>query len=476
MILTKKKQWITLISAFAVVAFITLLVFWLIGEKDVVFEKNDSFWAKDMKPANAALNRNIEVDVAIIGGGYTGLSAAYHLMKYNPALNVVVLEAKQVGSGASGRHGGMILPQPPTESFEIASEKKVHKKTYELTSQSMKAMEKMCEESGVDCDLKLHGFVHTIIDEDDIPYYQDYVEEANDLDIPLEFWDADETEEMLGTDYYAASVYDPNGGSVHAIKLVNALKVMAEKAGAVIYENSKVNAISEGKTIVLKVGDENHEVKAKDVVLAANAFISKLGYFKYTIVPVHAQTAVTEPLTDKQIKDIAWESRLPFYDSNNYLFHMVLRDDNRIVIGGGNADYHFRGDLHYKGDMQKIYELTINELIKVYPSLKGIKLEYVWDGVLGMTSDEIPLVGVTGKYNNIYYGLAYNGQGVNMSFMFGDVIASVYSGKTHGWEETPYFSYQSGMLGLIPPEPFRWLGAKTLMEYYRRQDNEMTDE
>lgn len=452
---------------------IVSLAFWLAGEKEVVFEKNNSFWAKEMKPANAALNKNIEADVAIIGGGYTGLSAAYHLKKYNPNLNVVVLEAKQVGNGSSGRHGGMILPQPPTESFEIAYKEAVHKKTYELTSRSMKAIKKLCEESGIECDLKLDGFVHTIIDEEDIPYYKEYVEEANDLGIPLEFWDSEETEEKLGTEYYAASVYDPNGGSVHAIKLINALKIMAEKKGAVIYENSEVSDISEGRIIVLKVGNQNYEVKAEAVVLATNAFTSKSGYFKYNVMPVHAQTAVTEPLTEEQSEGIAWESRLPFYDSKNYLFHMVLRDDNRVVIGGGDADYYFRGDLQYKGDIQKIYDLTMNELIKVYPSLKGIKLEYIWDGLLGMTSDEIPKVGVTGKYDNVYYGLAYNGQGVNMSFMFGDVIASVYSGNTHGWEDTPYYSYSSGIQGFIPPEPYRWIGAKTLMEYYKRQDKEL---
>ena len=159
-----------------------------------------------------------------------------------------------------------------------------------------------------------------------------------------------------------------------------------------------MNEILEGEIIVLKVGDENYEVKAKHIVLATNAFTSKLGYFKYNVMPVHAQTAVTEPLTEEQLEGMAWESRLPFYDLKNYLFHMVLRDDNRVVIGGGDADYYFRGNLQYKGDIQKIYNLTMTELIKVYPSLKGIKLEYIWDGLLGMTSDEIPKVGVTGRY------------------------------------------------------------------------------
>lgn len=463
----------TLLLAFMALVITVSLGFWLLGEKEAVFETNNSFWAKEMKAANAPLNQNLDVDVAIIGGGYTGLSAAYHLMKYNPDLKVVVLEARQVGSGASGRHGGMVLSQPPTESFEIAHEEDLHKKTYALTSRNMKAMEKLCEESGIDCELKLDGLVHTIIDEEDIPYYREYTEEANELGIPLEFWDAEKTEEMLGTEYYAASVYDPNGGSVHAIRLINALKVMAEKAGAVIYENSKVNEIAEGEEIVLKAGDANYEVRARNIVLATNAFTSKLGYFKYSTLPVHTQTAVTEPLTEEQLEKIGWDSHLPFYDSKNALIHMVLREDRRIVIGGGYADYFFRDNVGYKGDMQKVYDLTMAELLKVYPELKGIRLEYLWTGVLGMSSDETPKVGVTGKYNNIYYALAYNGQGVNMGFMFGDLIASIYSKRLHGWEDTPYYGHRSGILGFIPPEPYRWIGTKAFMEYYNRQDRKL---
>lgn len=330
---TREKRLVAVILGFLAIVITVSLAFWFIGEKKAVFDKNDSFWSKEMNPPNPALNQNIEVDVAIIGGGYTGLSAAYHLMKYNPKLNVVVLEAKQVGSGASGRHGGMILPQPPTESFEIAYEGAIHKQTYELTSRNMKAIKRLCKESGIECDLKLDGFVHTIINEEDIPYYKEYIEEANELGIPLEFWDAKKTEEKLGTEYYAASVYDPNGGSVHAIKLINALKVMIERTGAITYENSKVNDISEGEIIVLKVGDDNYEVKARNIVLATNAFTSKLGYFKYNVMPVHAQTAVTEPLTEEQLESIGWKSRLPFYDSKNYLFHMVLLMTIALSLG-----------------------------------------------------------------------------------------------------------------------------------------------
>lgn len=372
-----------------------------------------------------------------------------------------------LGHGASGRHGGMILPQPPTKSFEIAHNIELHKTTYELTSMNMKAIKKLVEESRIECDLKLDGYCHTIIDEEDVAYYKDYAAKVNNVGIPIEFWGAAKTEEKLGTDYYAASVYDPNGGSIHAVKFINALKEKAESVGVEIYENNEVKEIIEGKIIQLKVGTRSAIVNARNILLATNGYTSKLGYFKSRTLPVHAQTAVTAPLTDEQLENIGWESRLPFYDSKNYLMHLVLRDDNRIVIGGGDAEYYFRGDLHYHGDIKKVENLTMTELLKIYPSLKGIKFENSWDGILCMTSDDVSSIGVMGDYKNIFYALGYNGQGVNMSFLYGNVIASVISNKHHGWEKTPYYNYQSGY---IPPEPFRWIGATLLMEYFKHQD------
>ncbi len=453
-----------LIGGTAVASTATTLAF---PEKKAVYDKNDSFWAKELLTPNIPLTKNIDVDVAVIGGGYTGLSAAYHLKAYNPSLYVVVLEAMHLGYGASGRHGGMILTQPPTETFEIAHNIELHKTTYELTSMNMIAIKNLIEECNLECDLKLDGYCHTIIDEEDAAYYIDYVAQVNKAGMPIEFWDAAKTEEKLGSGYYAASVFDPNGGSVHAVKFINALKARAESVGVEIYENSEVKEITEGKTIQLKVGAQSAIVNAKNIVLATNGYTSKLGYFKSTTLPVHTQTAVTEPLTDEQVGKIGWESRLPFYDSKNYLMHLVLRDDNRIVIGGGDAQYYFRGDLHFHGDINKVISLNETELLKIYPALKGIKFENTWNGILCMTSDDIPSIGVTGENGNIYYALGYCGQGVNMGFMYGNVIASIMCGKVHGWEKTLYYNHKSGY---IPPEPFRWIGAAVLMEYYKHLD------
>ena len=418
----------------------TLVSVPLIFKEKSVFDPNDSYWAEAQTNANLPLDKNLQVDVAIIGGGYTGLATAYHLAKAQPNIKIALFEAKEVGHGASGRNGGMILPQTGPETLQIDYDDETHKWTYDLTVKSMKALARFVEKSGVDCDLQLDGYIYAILKEEDLAYYQDYVVKAQKMGIPLEYKNQAQTMHELGTDVYFGAVYDPNGGSLHAMKLIVALKKSAEELGVQIYENSQVFYIKEGESIQLRVSEAQHLVEAKDIVLATNAYTSKLGYFKHQLLPVHTQVAATAPLSEKQLSEMGWKSRLPFFDSRNFLYHLVLTPDNRIVIGGGSADYYFNNELHFEGDMPTISKMMHEELARIYPALKNIPFEYIWDGVLGVTYDEYESVGVMGDHKNIYYALAYNGHGVNLSFLFGRVIANIYSKKEDGWKYTSYYT------------------------------------
>jgi glycine/D-amino acid oxidase-like deaminating enzyme len=149
------------------------------------------------------------------------------------------------------------------------------------------------------------------------------------------------------------------------------------------------------------------------------------------------------------------------------LFHLVLTPDNRIVMGGGSAEYFAGNKTKYAGDLKAIADLMHAELARIFPALKDVPFDHVWDGVLGVTFDEIEAVGVRGEHKNIYYGLAYNGHGVNMSFLFGDVIAHMYRGEEHDWQET---AYANEPLRRMPPDPYKWLGVQALTRYYLYQD------
>jgi glycine/D-amino acid oxidase-like deaminating enzyme len=430
------------------------------------FTDNNSYWAKtEIIGVNPAINSDLNVDFAIIGGGLTGLSAAYHLAKMFPNIKIVLFEAKTVGNGASGRNGGMLLPSLIDEYYDLET----LAWNYEISIKSLNFIDSLAKALQMPCDLELNGYCEVIVYEQDTGLYKDYIKQANMAGIPLEYWDKQKTKQMLGTDYYYGAMYDPNGGSVHPMKLIHLLKTAAEQEGVVIYENSPVTQIKQGETIKLTVqsNNETFNVNAKNIVVATNAYTSKLGIFKHKIMPIHTQTAVTQQLTQAQLDAIQWKSRLPFYDSRIILYHLVLTPDNRIVIGGGNVDYNFANGLEYKGNIAQVADEILEELVRIYPALKGVKIEYIWDGLLGTTYDEVEMVGVTGDYHNIYYGLAYNGHGVNQSVLFGDFLAYLYAGKYHGWEDTEYYGYQ---LSNIPPEPFRFVGANIIFKYWKWKD------
>jgi len=322
----------------------------------------------------------------------------------------------------------------------------------------------------IDCDFRLDGIILVIISEKQVKKFQEYSEAAKSLGIPIEFWDKEQTVDAIGTDVYHASLFEPNGGEVHPMKLVHALKKAAEDLGVKIYENSPVFEIEEGEVNKLSVGKEGYKVESKAIVLATNGYTSKLGYFKNRVFPFHAQVAITPPLSDDIFTEIGWKNRIPFSDTLNYLYHLGTTDDNRILIGGGNADYYFNNGLAYKRDVNEIYAILKDELSRIYPALSDVEFDSIWNGVLGFTVDFNQTVGVMGRNKNIYYGLAFCGHGVNLSFFFGKIIRDLYAGDGEKWSDMPFYDIKPTYL---PPEPLRWLGVQGYMAFYRMLDKGM---
>ncbi len=442
----------------------------LVFREEQAFDPNDSYWAEG-QPSDRTdatpLAGDLRVDTAIIGGGLTGLFTACELAARFPSRRILVLEARQVGHGASGRNGGMVLTQSHNESFEIDEDGDTHRLVYQATSGAIQRMARLVREEDGDCDLVLDGFLHVVHDPEDMDHYEEYVEKARALGLPLELLDDEETARELGTEAYAGAVYDPSGGQVHPMKLVLLLKQAALARGVVIREHSPVLAIEEGRPVRLAVGEKRVQVTADQVVLATNAYTSKLGYFQNEVLAIHTQTAVTPPLSPALLARTGWGSRLPFFDSRNLLFHLILTPDNRVCIGGGNAEYFFNNGTHYPGSLDPIAELLAGELARLYPALKGVGFERIWNGMIGATWDAQETVGVDGREGNIFHALAYNGSGITLSCLFATILADLFEGKAKAWEKTPFLNHSPPF---IPPEPWRWLGTRVAFAWYRHQD------
>ncbi|MFZ2098617.1 MAG: FAD-dependent oxidoreductase [Anaerolineales bacterium] len=446
----------------------------LLFNEKMEFDENISLWALDQPFKNPPLNEDIDVDVAIVGGGYTGLSAAYYILKHFPSLSVVVLEARGVGYGGSGRNGGMLLPQTPNEYMQIYSNPQTHRLIYDITVKNMDDLADIIKTQDVDSAFRRNGVLLVIAKESQVEGYRNYVKQANALGIPVEFWDRERTKNEIGTEVYYGSLYEPNAGEVHPMKLVYALKKVAESAGAHIYEDSPVLEVQEGETIRLLVGEGKHQVIAKAMVLATNGYTSKIGYFKNSEIPVHTPMAVTHPLTPATFEEIGWKNPVAYSDTYTILYHLSRTLDNRILIGSGYVNYFFNNGVINQDDVRKLGAHLQRELIRIYPSLRGmdaeenILFEYIWTGVLGFSLDFSQSVGVMGSHHNIYYGLCFVGHGINLSTLFGKIIADLYANEETHWKAMPFLNHQFIPL---PPEPLKWAGVQLIKDYYKIADS-----
>ncbi len=433
-----------------------------IWREEPSFGANSSYWAKSQAAANPSLTEDLEADVAIVGSGFTGLSSAYYIRKHSPAKRVVVLEAMGCGNGASGRNGAMVLNMTAERYMQSSSDAAMDRKIYELTSANMRALAEIAAEMELDCELDLNGTLEVLNTASEVADCKAYVEKARGLGMPVEFWSKEHTESAVGTAVYEGAFYDPNSGQVHPMKLVGVLKATAEREGARIFENTAVESVEEGQVHTIRTAG-GRTVRAKSLVLATNAYTSRLGYFRSAIVPIHNYVGITPVLPDETIARIGWKSRMPFSDSRTLVYYLGLTRDNRIHIGGGRAAYSFNDGIRDRGDREAHFAELQRELVRIFPALAGVEFETTWSGLVDCSLDFSPSVGRDGKFGNIYHGLGYCGHGVNLSSLFGRIIADLERGEEEQWKELPFVNRK---LLYIPNEPFRSIGVAAAMAYY----------
>lgn len=429
----------------------------------MVFEPNRSYWARSQPSPNPPLTEDLAVDVAVVGGGFTGLSSAYYMREISPDKSVAVFEAKGCGNGASGRNGAMVLTMTADRYMSFSPFPAVDKKVYDLTAQNIQTLSRLSAQTGIDCELDTNGALQVLNTSEDTKAAQAYVHQAQSIGMPVEFWSKQQLASAIGTEAYDAAFFDPNGGHVHPMKLVHVWKAAAESAGAQIYETTAVVNIDEGPIHVLRT-DGGHTVKAKSLVLATNAFTSRLGHLRNGILPVHEFVGMTEPLSEQKLTEIGWRKRVPFNDTRTEVFYLGLTRDHRIHIGGGRPSYLFNDGMNDPSDASTHFEELRRELVRIYPKLAGVEFEVTWSGVVDWSMDESPSVGHTGRYNNIFYGLGYSGHGVNLTSVFGKIIADLEAGREELWQQYPFVN---ASLAYVPNEPFRWLGAQAALAWYR---------
>jgi gamma-glutamylputrescine oxidase len=426
-------------------------------------ERNTSYWARSQPAQNPPLTDDISADVAVLGAGLTGLSAAYFIRAISPHKSVVVLEARGCGNGASGRNGAMVLTMTADRYMCFSSAPAMDRRIYDLTVENIHSLLRLSASAGINCDLQMHGALQVLESPEEVREAAAYVQEARSLGMPVEIWDRGQVVQAIGTDAYEGAFFDPNGASVHPMKLVQVFKAAAQNLGARIYENTLVTHIDEDREHVLHTAS-GCTIRARDLVLATNAYSARLGFFQNSILPLHEYVAVTRPFSAQELSAIGWQARLPFNDNRTEVSYLGLTQDGRIHIGGGAPSYFFNGGAGNAAAAAAHFAQLRRKLAQIYPMLAGISFEATWDGIIDWSLDASPTVGRTGRHGNIFYGLGYSGHGVNLTSLFGRIIADLQCDRGHSWSDYPFVNAR---LDYIPNEPFRWAGVQSALAWYR---------
>jgi glycine/D-amino acid oxidase-like deaminating enzyme len=393
-------------------------------------------------------------DVCVVGAGFTGTATALSLAERG--YSVALVEANRVGWGASGRNGGQVINgMSGIETLRKKHGNGIAEILNNLRWGGNDIIRERVAKYGIQCDLK-DGYLEVATKPSQVSYIDEFAEdrESHPSDFAYEVWDREKTCDMLGTDAYHGGFVCYRDGHLHPLNLCIGEARAAHNLGVQIFEQSPVTGIAHGKRP--RVETANGYVEADSVVLAGNAY-SQLEpkHLSNLIFPAGSYIIATEPLADDVAKSINRKD-VAVCDLNDVVDYYRLSADKRLLFGGA---------CNYSGrDPKSIKSYILPRMLKVYPQLKDVKIEYEWGGKIGVVLRRIPTLGrING---NVYYCQGYSGHGVCATHVMGEVMADAVTGTM---ERFDLFADMNHFR--IPGT--QWMGNQIIalgMLYYKMKD------
>lgn len=369
----------------------------------------------------AALEGDEQVDVCVVGGGFTGIGTALTLAERG--YKVCVLEANRIGWGASGRNGGQLIGGISGESQLLKTHgQEIGDLLWDMCWAGHEIIRNRVNMYGIQCDLKA-GYLDVAIKKRHVQAIEEEQKELEARNFPFEtrVLSRDETCELIGTDEYIGAHLNMCNGHLHPLNLVLGEARAAAAHGASIHENSAVTNIENGKMV--RVNTENGSVQAKFAVLAGNAYQTFQKTLRSRLLPVRSYIMATQPLAAEQVAEINPQD-LAVCDPNFVLEYFRLSADKRLLFGGRIPGCHT--------DPGEIEKRLRPKMERVYPRLSGIKADFAWGGTIAVPVNRVPQLGRLA--DNVYYSNAYSGHGVNVTHLAGTIIADVIAGTAERFD------------------------------------------
>ncbi len=416
---------------------------------------------------NPPLQGDLKVDIAIIGGGFTGLSAAYNLLKDDQGLSVAVLEGEVVGFGASGRNGGFSMT---LFGLEPAVTKAIfgHQRTVEAHRYMERAVDyvdELIKKYNIQSDYWYPGFLRAATTTGYVKRIQHDLDILTSMGITGITWiDSDQIRNEVNSPRFLGGWWEPRSGLLNPAKQVRELKRLAMQFGVHVYEETPVIEIQRGTDFTLIT--PNGKVTAVKVIFATNAYSHLFSQLKRKQVPAFTHMVVTEPLSQAQLEPIGWKNRQGLEDARNLVHYFRLTIDNRLTMGGSDVSLAYGGSMEHDLNPHTFADLE-RDIIWLFPHLKGIQITHRWGGPVSVPLDMAPALGFLGDERAIY-SLGCVGHGVSMTHLNGRTLADLaLERKT---DLTDVWFVNRRMIPW-PPEPIRMVASQAIRGYLRLEDS-----
>jgi len=409
-----------------------------------------NYWLTTAKmPASPAQQLPESADVAVIGAGFTGLSAALALAKRG--VKVVVLESETIGWGASSRNGGMVLSGLKLGVNELISKygPDLTRRMYEASLDTITCVERIVKEENIACDFARTGHLEVACKQ---AHFDDYARQveviAREFNHQLRIVPRNELRDEIGSDIYYGGMVDEVSAGLNPARYVAGLGAAAMRAGAAIFEHTmlqKIDRESQSGAPGFRLTASRGSLRARNVLVGTSGYTgAATPALRKRIIPIGSFIITTEALPDAVARELSPRNR-QIYDSKNYLYYFRLTPDNRMLFGGRAAFFPETDQT-----IRQSAEILRRGMISVYPQLRDTKVEYVWGGTLDFCFDIMPHAG---QMDGVYFAVGYAGHGVAMATWQGQRMAEwIADGKTDNpFAEIPF---PGAPLGLYNGKPW----------------------
>jgi glycine/D-amino acid oxidase-like deaminating enzyme len=435
-----------------------------------------SFWLEhsgDELTPRQALEGTVHADVAILGAGFSGLWTAYYLSQRDPSLKIVIVEAEIAGFGASGRNGGWCVAGFPYPMEKLIDRYGVDtaRAVYQQMYKSVDEVGRVSSEEGIQSHYVKPGTFDIARGEHRIPELHARMElyEKIGLGENYRLVDARELSEHIQVYRAKGALWSKYGASVQPAGLARGLARAVERHGVTIYEQSPVRDYH-GAPDPRLISDHG-EVHASVVVLAGEAYLSRLEKLKRQIIPITSHMVVTEPVPDQIWEQIGWEERgvVTGHDTRGGYLNKTV--DGRIAFGAYRSVYPFNSHITDDLDRQEdIFQHARASCYDWFPllRLRGINFTHSWGGVLGVPRDRMPVMSYD-PASGIATARGYTGQGVATANLSGRTLTDLITGGCSDLTELPMTRHQSPEW---EPEPLRWMGTTFVRKSLQRAEKQ----